>query len=474
MNKLFKKIFLYQLLVLTIGCAFIVVGTNFILERYFIEEKTHVLLEHARGFEEIYDASGRNSSIDLELLIKDVINLRKFTDADLMIISPLAEIVVNTGYSISNPFARGFSYYDFSDGMKGNITTKKSTIKTRYGFEQFLIVGYPIVEDGKTECILVLSLPMWKISTQIRDISIIILFSLAIVGIIGIILLRFFMNRIGSDIMKFKNLVDYVAEGNFDRKIEINKNTELEDLAMKFNDMADELAKIDEGKRQFISNLSHDLRSPLTSISGYTQGILDGTIPYENQQKYIKVVHDESIRLSKMINDILDLNRLESGDVLLSWNQFDINSTIVEILDKLEKRIMDKKIDIDISFYDEKIFAYGDIHAYSRVIYNLFDNAIKFINEEGSIYIKTQIHDSKILVSVRNSTPYIPEEQLKNIWKRFYKIDSSRGMEKNSSGIGLSIISQIIKEHGEKIDVKSNPELGVEFIFSVAIFKNQN
>lgn len=318
-----------------------------------------------------------------------------------------------------------------------------------------------------------LSVSMPGIKKNIKEISTITLSALFIAGAIGVILLTFFMAEIKREIDELREAVDYVAEGNFDKKIKVRNNDELGELAHRFNDMADELAKLEDAKRRFISDLTHDLRSPLTSISGYTKGIMDGTIPHENQDRYLKIVYDESIRLSKMINDVLDLSRLESGKMLINKSDFDINHIIVETLDKFEQRIVDKNIRMDIILHEEKALAHGDAQAIGRVIYNLIDNAVKFIDPEATLFIRTEIKNDKILVGIQNTAPFISEEQLKNIWNRFYKIDTSRGQQKNSSGLGLSIIKEIVKAHDEKIEVYSNEEIGVLFVFSlpVKIFK---
>lgn len=339
--------------------------------------------------------------------------------------------------------------------------------------EQLLIVGYPISYDEHTEFALMLSVSMPEIQGNVKAISKITLSALVIAGAIGIVLLTFFMAEIKRELDELRDAVDYVAEGNFDKKIKVRNNDEIGELAHRFNEMADELAKLEEAKRRFISDLTHDLRSPLTSISGYTKGIMDGTIPYENQDRYLKIVYNESIRLSKMINDVLDLSRLESGKMLINKSDFDVNHIIVETLDKFEQRIINKDIRMDIKLFEEKALAHGDAQAIGRVIYNLIDNAVKFIEPEATLFIRTEIKNEKVLVGIQNSAPFITEEHLKNIWNRFYKMDNSRGQQKNSSGLGLSIIKEIVKAHGEKIEVYSNEEIGVLFVFSlpVKIFK---
>lgn len=473
MRKLFGKLLSYQVIVLVIGYVFVVIGANAILENHFVDQRTAELLEHAEDFQDVYTEGFQTGKINVNQLQQDVMNLRKFTDADLMLVNRAGQVLVSSGYMDLNVFSDEMTQDDFVTIFSGQSLSKKIYVQDEGVREQLLIVGYPISYDEHTEFALMLSVSMPEIQGNVKAISKITLSALVIAGAIGIVLLTFFMAEIKRELDELRDAVDYVAEGNFDKKIKVRNNDEIGELAHRFNEMADELAKLEEAKRRFISDLTHDLRSPLTSISGYTKGIMDGTIPYENQDRYLKIVYNESIRLSKMINDVLDLSRLESGKMLINKSDFDVNHIIVETLDKFEQRIINKDIRMDIKLFEEKALAHGDAQAIGRVIYNLIDNAVKFIEPEATLFIRTEIKNEKVLVGIQNSAPFITEEHLKNIWNRFYKMDNSRGQQKNSSGLGLSIIKEIVKAHGEKIEVYSNEEIGVLFVFSlpVKIFK---
>jgi signal transduction histidine kinase len=467
MRKLFGKLLSYQVIVLVVGYVFVVIGANAILENYFVEQKTALLLEHARDFQEVYTGGFETGTIDIQKLQNDVVNLRRFTGADLMLVNSSGQLVVSSGEMGLEIFSDELTDGDFDLIFGGQPINKKIYAHRESGPEQVLVVGYPVIYDDEAKFALVLTVPMPEIKKNIKEISTITLSALVIAGAIGVILLTFFMAEVKREIDELREAVDYVTEGNYDKKIKVRNNDELGELAHRFNEMAAELGKLEEAKRRFISDLTHDLRSPLTSISGYTKGILDGTIPHENQDRYLKIVYDESIRLSKMINDVLDLSRLESGKMLINKSDFDINQIIVETLDKFEQRIINKNIRMDIVLHEEKVFAHGDAQAIGRVVYNLIDNAVKFIEPEATLFIRTEIKQDKLLVGIQNTAPYIKEEQLKNIWNRFYKMDNSRGQQKNSSGLGLSIIKEIVKAHDEKIEVYSNEDIGVLFVFSL-------
>jgi signal transduction histidine kinase len=238
--------------------------------------------------------------------------------------------------------------------------------------------------------------------------------------------------------------------------------------------MADELNRQENTKRMFISSLSHDLRTPLTNIKGYTRGMLDGTIEGDKQERYLKIVLSESDRLIKMINDLLDLSKMESGALVLNKTDFDLSEMILNVLDSFEQIIVEKKVRLTVDLSHERILAHGDVASMQRVVFNLMDNATKFVEEGGSISVRTELKEDKYYVGISNTGRVLTDGELKVIWDRFSKLDKSRGLEKKSSGLGLSIVKEIVKAHHEQIEVYSNEDVGVAFIFSVPtqIFKS--
>jgi signal transduction histidine kinase len=231
--------------------------------------------------------------------------------------------------------------------------------------------------------------------------------------------------------------------------------------------MAVELNKLEELRRTFISNLSHDIRSPLTSIKGFLQAILDGTIPREKQDKYLNIVLKETERLTKMTNDILDLSKMEGGQLELSKTEFSINNLLVNEIEKHETRLIEKNINVEFHLTEGNDLVYADIEQITRVVYNLIDNAIKFVEYGGKISLGTKIKKNKIFISIKNTGEVIDDENLRYIWHRFHKLDKSRGEDKGGSGLGLSIVKAIIKNHGEDIEAKSNKEEGTVFTFTL-------
>ncbi len=237
-------------------------------------------------------------------------------------------------------------------------------------------------------------------------------------------------------------------------------------LSDTLNYMSDELDKMEEYQRNFIANVSHDFRSPLTSIKGYLEAILDGTIPPELYEKYISRVISETERLHKLTESMLTLNSLDARGYLTRTN-FDINRVIKDTAASFEGTCGKKNISFDLTFSDNIQMVYADMEKIQQLMYNLIDNAIKFSHNDSVIYIQAAGQYEKVFVSVKDTGIGIPKDSLKKIWERFYKTDLSRGKDKKGTGLGLSIVKEILQSHGENIDVISTEGVGTEFIFSL-------
>jgi len=231
--------------------------------------------------------------------------------------------------------------------------------------------------------------------------------------------------------------------------------------------MAGEINKLDDYQKKFVANISHDFRSPLTSIKGYVEAILDGTIPYEMKDKYLGIILFETERLNKLTSSLLTLNRFENRGTFLEITSFDINHIIKKTAESFEGTCTKKKITLNLVFSTKEIYVDADMGKIQQVLYNLLDNAIKFSPQNSSIKVSTTEKGDKAFVSIKDYGIGIPKENIKKIWERFYKTDASRGKDKKGTGLGLSITKEIITAHDENINVISTKGVGTEFIFSL-------
>lgn len=257
------------------------------------------------------------------------------------------------------------------------------------------------------------------------------------------------------------------AEGDFDiRMNEYGRNDEIGELAASFNHMAESLQQTERSRREFIANISHELKTPMTTIAGYTDGILDGTIPPESERQYLQIISDESRRLSRLVRRMLDVSQLQAMDPLRSGSRFDICESMRRVLISMEKKITDRHLDVEADIPDTPILVAGDNDMITQVIYNLLENAAKFARPGSILYLGVIRLDGKARVTVRNEGETIPPDELPLLFERFHKTDKSRSEDKDGVGLGLYIVKTILEQHKEKINVTS--ENGITaFTFSL-------
>ena len=272
--------------------------------------------------------------------------------------------------------------------------------------------------------------------------------------------------RLLSPIREMTMAAQRFGEGDFSKKLYVTDDNELGYLATQLNDMANSLEQLEETRKSFISNVSHELKTPLTTIGGFVDGILDGTIPESQHRHYMKIVSAEVGRLSRLVRSMLNISKYEAGELKLSTEDFDILPVILQTLTSFEKNIDEKNIDIQIQDADGcRINADPDLTG--QVVYNLIENAVKFVNKGGYIRFSFSADGDMCSVSIRNSGDGLKEQEISKVFDRFYKTDESRGIDPGGVGLGLSIVSSIIKLHNGKIVVSSEPDQYTEFTFSL-------
>ncbi|MDO4268148.1 MAG: HAMP domain-containing sensor histidine kinase [Eubacteriales bacterium] len=329
-----------------------------------------------------------------------------------------------------------------------------------------LSVSAPITGNYNTYGYVLVHVPVsiiWETSNQSLNV---IYISAAVIFALSLIILLVFTKTVYFPLKRITEGANEYAAGNLEHHIELNTRDEMGYLAATLNYMSGELDKMEVYQRNFIANVSHDFRSPLTSIKGYLEAIIDGTIPPEMYEKYLTRVIAETERLTKLTQGMLTLNSLDSKGYL-SRTSFDINRVIKDTAATFEVTCNARDITFDLTFSEAILMVYADLGKIQQVLYNLIDNAIKFSHHGSTIYIQTYTRNEKIFVSVKDTGIGIPKDSVKKIWERFYKSDQSRGKDKKGTGLGLAIVKEIIQAHGENIDVISTEDVGSEFIFSL-------
>ena len=442
--------------------AIIAILSSSLTRRYLIESRSKTLYDEAMLIASTYSGVYEGEEIDLNAAGPQIKAVATFLDSEIWIIGKDGKIIAS-----SDNTKTGMVVKDFDPTLTGN----KSYVTGNYFGtfpEEVLSVTAPIVGQNRTNGYVVIHLPMSMVTQSQNQILRIVYITAAIIFLLSMSILIMMHAFVYRPLRKITNAAKQYALGNLGYHVDVDTHDEMGYLADTLNDMSSELNSADEYQHKFIANVSHDFRSPLTSIKGYLEAILDGTIPKDKQETYLKRVIGETERLTKLTQSMLALNSMDiEGKIVRSV--FDINRVIRDTALSFEVQCNEKKITIELTYDDEKEAVYADVEKIRQVLYNLIDNAIKFSDPESSIYVTTSKRDEKIFVSVKDDGIGIPKSDVKKIFDRFYKADASRGKDKKGTGLGLSIVKEIIQAHGENIEVISNEGVGTEFVFSLPI-----
>lgn len=320
------------------------------------------------------------------------------------------------------------------------------------------VIGYVIA------CI-----PSTSTSTLVQTMTKMIILACMWVMCAAIIASYFISERIVRPIRNLSKAAKSFAAGQFDVRVQVTGNDEIAELGIAFNNMAANLATLEDTRRTFLANVSHDLRTPMTTIAGFIDGILDGAIPPEKQSYYLQIIATEVRRLSRLVSSLLDISRIQAGERKFTMASFDICELARQILISFEQRIDEKKLDVSFESDADMMYVIADSDAIHQILYNICDNAVKFSCEGGAYRIRIweQEKEKKVYVSVYNEGQGIPADDLPHIFDRFYKSDKSRGLDKTGVGLGMYIAKTIIDAHGETITVRSTQGEYCEFVFSL-------
>lgn len=465
-HSLYYKFILGYLIFGLLGFVTIATVSSKITYNHLLNEKAEVLYDEANSIASNYSAIYKGKSIDVASVYPQLEAISAFTQTEIWMVNNKGTIVVDSNHSNkAGTVIEGFD--PTSTGNQPYCIGKYYQCFT----EDVLSVSAPIIGNYNTYGYIIIHLPLSRIAASQTGILNILYISSGIIFALSLIILLVFTQTVYFPLKKIAAAATQYAEGNLKHRIKLQTHDEMGYLAATLNYMSDELNKMEEYQRTFIANVSHDFRSPLTSIKGYLEAIIDGTIPPEMQEKYLNRVITETERLNKLTQGMLTLNSLDSKGYLSRAN-FDINRIIKDTAASFEGTCDSKNIMLDLTFSDSIQMVHADLGKIQQVLYNLIDNAIKFSHHDSTIYIQTSAKNEKIFVSVKDTGIGIPKENIKKIWERFYKSDLSRGKDKKGTGLGLSIVKEIVQSHGETIDVISTAGVGTEFIFTLS--KTQN
>lgn len=387
--------------------------------------------------------------------------------ANIIVFNSNSQIVAVGGLDESKYIGKILNGEYASQILQGKTVSDISTIEI-FDDKSMMTVGKPIVSSITYGGVLV-SAPSVNIasaySNVLKQFGLAAVFAL----IIAFIMFYYMSKRITDPIKSMSNAVIEFSRGDFKKRVECATKDELGTLAENINNMAESIEDLEKLRYGFVSNVSHELRTPMTSITGFVEGILDGTIPAEKQKDYLKIVHTECKRLSRLVDDLLKISRLESGKTEVKKRIFNINEAGRVCLLKFEREISEKNIEVILDFEKENTDVYGDSDAVTQILTNLMHNAVKFTPEGGYISLKTYEKNGKIWFEIKNSGDGIDDDKIKYIWDRFYKADDSRGANPDGVGLGLYIVKSLINKTKEQIWVSSVKGEYTVFTFTISI-----
>ncbi|MCD8355738.1 MAG: HAMP domain-containing histidine kinase [Clostridia bacterium] len=335
--------------------------------------------------------------------------------------------------------------------------------------ENYFIAGSRCTkEDGSVAALVIAATPSASTTGLMNTIMRSYLFIVCITLILTLIISWFLSDMLTRPLKGLVSAAKKFGRGEFDTRVSENNNcVEIDELAVSFNNMATSLQQQEELSRGFVANVSHELKTPMTSIRGFVDGMLDGTIPPEKHNQYLKIISEEVGRLSRLVIRMLDAAKIQAGELIITPAPFDLAEMAARVLISFEKQINDKKLEMDVELADNLIVNGDSDHIY-RVIYNLVDNAVKFVNDGGTLTIRAEQEGTMSLFLVHNTGSQIPPEDLPHVFDRFYKVDRSRSSDRTGAGLGLYIVKSIVNLHGGDISVRSSSE-GTEFAFTMPL-----
>jgi len=455
-QKLFKKYFFSMSLIILISLIVMMLTLVFIFNNFLSNSKYEVLSKSCNSVVDyLNNEQTENSKQNIFTLMSTV---SKVSDIDIFICDSNGKISICS----CNECSSGEKCTKFGKYIPKRILDK-SKVKESLDFGTLDVysnahfsVSKPFFdESGTVKAIVFSTTSANSVKTLITTVFRFCLLS-AIIPIIIMFFAIFAMSyRMVRPLRLMSDAAKAMAKGDFSKRIPVTSDDEIGELAVSFNLMTNSLSQLEGMRRSFVANVSHELKTPMTTIGGFIDGIIDGTIEEDKQNYYLGIVSEEVKRLSRLVQTMLNMSKLESGEYVLKPELFDMRELLFTIAISQEQQIEHKQIEISGLDTIESVSLKADKDLIHQVVYNLVDNAVKFTPENGKISFSLTRDSKQLTLKISNSGRGIPKEDLPYIFERFYKADKSRSANKNSTGLGLYIAKNIVSAHGGKISAQS-------------------
>ena len=464
----FTAVIVFLLALLILGIALRALVSNYLQASTFrqLENEAKILSQLTKAYHSDDGLDNMEFMMNLDVAAR-------ISQTDALICSPSGRILICS----DSPTGCAHRSLTFSEEYVQRVAASGgsrdvSRLTHLYAEDRYVCAQPVMADDGTLLGMVVVSAPTADTQQILKSISHFFVFGALAVLVVGLIAMGYFTRIHSSPLKEMTKTANAFSHGDLDARVKLGGNCpeEVEELALAFNNMASTLQKSEYQRQEFVANVSHELKTPMTTIAGYVDGMLDGTIPPEQQDHYMRIVSDETKRLSRLVRSMLDISLLQTEGSIPEEkrSKFDICECMGQMLITFEQKILAKELDVDVQFPEYALYTFANRDYISQVIYNLLDNAVKFCPQGRQLGLRIQESGEKIFVSVTNEGETIPPQELDLVFDRFHKLDKSRSQNREGWGLGLYIVKTIVLYHGEDISVTSR-DGRTEFTFTLPL-----
>ena len=479
MKRLYVKIYLRLLLVLVFSVA-VLMGVFFYQIHVYSEEETRgILRRDAERIASSIDVYFELYGVPVDMISDSVRSVAENSGAEVLIVNTEGDVLFKANKDEFHDYFSTYTYVPDRTNIGRAIVDRVVTEGEYAGSDalsdyypgQVFTVGVPVrsYTGERIYGVVLLSTGEAFLTTIASDLGAMALISLALTLAVSLFLTYFTTSRVVKPINEMCRTVTAFSRGNFESRVEIRGQDEIAELGKAFNEMALNLEKTENIRQEFVTNITHELKTPMTTISGFVDGILDGTIPKERQDEYLRVVSAETRRLSRMISQTLLASKLTTGEKEIEKKPFDLAETMRRTFLGFEQLVEAKKLSCEIEIPESAVTVMADHDSIVQVLYNLIDNAVKYSFQGGKLRLTLKKTGDKARVEVFNTGRGVSAKALPFIFDRYYKADTSRGIDRESFGLGLYIVKTILNRHGESIAAESEEGVYCQFTFALPL-----
>ena len=474
MKTTFSRAFFTAAIILL--AALVLVGASFqmLVRNLMVRQVQNGLKEDCSAISKLATAYYADGSVSRQDFFATLSVATRVSGADAVICDSQGRLVLCSDSPMGCPHQGMVIHQDylrevFDTGMVSDMGMVKGLYE-----ENRYVVGMPILDrfGQRPVGLVIVSTPVSDALALLDKLSDTYLLVCLLVVAVAVLVIILMFRRQSSPLKEMAKAASDFGHGRLDARVSIDEGSpqEVQELALAFNNMASSLQKSEYQRQEFVANVSHELKTPMTTISGYVDGMLDGTIPPEKHSHYMGLVSQETKRLSRLVRSMLDISRLQGqeGFPPESISRFDLCECIGKALITFEQKVEDKNLSVEVNFPDYPVYTQANQDAITQVVYNLTDNAVKFCPDGGQLSVSVRVGGKKLYVSVSNDGDTIPPQELPLVFDRFHKLDKSRAQNRDGWGLGLYIVKNLIDRHGENISVTSQNGR-TEFTFTLPL-----